>query len=535
MSQPDDWGDPLTEFEAEYADLQARVESWLTPSDGVDPTDPASPGDGQKEEDDWKVWVALLFLAVTAKSSMDVSAESPAAVAWQSSRAPSIRIIAGTTSDGITAALEADPTGALARLTYGLAAQQVASIRNLAAALEAEGTDPAAIATAVAQEAARLRAARAALIAEFEMVTAHSGAVLSAWRTAAAAGMVANVTKTWKAYALGNICEICAELDGQTVDLDTQFVTTNGTTYDGPAIHPHCRCRLKIKEQSMQVKRSDYTMPAAGAMTAETVPPALLAGMGPMAATFFASVWNALTVAGVAPGRALSTVRYYMYDAGFCQQSDGTWTRPEGWEAEQAEYAKYYEPSGVMRSDVQRAGKVLSAANAETLRKVCRGMDEHMGQIVGLLESCGYPMGGDVEDVAESTNAAEISIHVQRSDISGGEVTAWLSVSRDSAGKEVYDQHGTNFPVEVLHRAVDDAAAEGRIIGMDDEHGAPIDGFWSQLLVVDDAIAKQILDNPLKRGLIGKGIVRSPELRSDVKAGKKGGASIEGMGRFVKA
>jgi hypothetical protein len=160
-------------------------------------------------------------------------------------------------------------------------------------------------------------------------------------------------------------------------------------------------------------------------------------------------------------------------------------------------------------------------------------MDEHMGQIVGLLESCGYPMGE--ETVAESTEPAEISIQVNRSDISGGEVTAWLSVDKGSDGKEVFDQHGTNFPVEILHRAVDEAAAEGRIVGMDDEHGAPIDGFWSQLLVVDDAVAKQIIDNPLKRGLIGKGIVRSPELRSDVKAGKKSGASIEGLGRFVKA
>lgn len=277
----------------------------------------------------------------------------------------------------------------------------------------------------------------------------------------------------------------------------------------------------------------DYTMPESGAMTPETIPPALAAGMGPVARQYFASIWNALTVAGVASGQALYQATCCLWMAGFSRQVDGTWTRDEGFEAEQAEYAKWYEPSGVMRSDVKRAGKVLSAANAETLRKVCRGMGEHMDSLSGLLESCGYPMeGGESEAVAESVTPAEVSVRVNRSEITGGEVTAWLSVSRDSTGKEVFDQHGTNFPVEILHRAVDDAAAEGRTIGMDDEHGVPIDGFWSQLLVIDDAVVKQILDNPLKRGLMGKGIVRSPELREDVKSGAKGAASIEGAARF---
>lgn len=535
MNRADDTTDPVEEYSTEYADILARAESWLTPPEGADPTDPATPGDGQKEEDDWKEWILLLFLASTVKTGLKVASDSVAAEAWQAARAATIRQIAITTSEGIVAALDLDPSGGVARLAYGLAAQQVATIRNLIAAMQAEGATTESIAKAVAKEAARLRSDRAALIAEYEVVTGDAGATLSAWRTAISSGLVGNATKTWRAYALGNICEVCAELDGQTAGIDQPFTTTDGNEYDGPAIHPRCRCRLKIKEEAMKVSRSDYTMPAPGAMTPETVPPALLAGMGPVASAFFASTWNAFTNAGLASGQALYQATCCMWMAGFCRQVDGTWTRDEGFEAEQAEYAKYYEPSGVMRSDapINRAGKVLSAANAETLRKVCRGMDEHMGQIVGLLESCGYPM--TEEPVAESTEPAEISIQVNRSDISGGEVTAWLSVAKDSSGKEVFDQHGTNFPVEILHRAVDEAAAEGRIVGMDDEHGVPIDGFWSQLLVVDDAVAKQILDNPLKRGLMGKGIVRSPELRNSVKAGEKNAASIEGSARFVKA
>jgi len=532
----DDWGDPLTDFEAEYADIQARAESWLTPPEGSDPTDPATPGDGKKEEDDWKEWILLLFLATTAKTGLKVAANSTAAEAWQAARAASIRQVAITTSEGITAALELDPTGGIARLTYGLAAQQVATIRNLIAILSAEGASTDEIQAAIAKEATALRAARASLIAEFETITGHSGAVLSAWRTAVSAGLVTGATKTWHAYALGNICEICAELDGQTVDLDAQFTTTNGGAYDGPAIHPRCRCRLNIKEEAMKVSRS-YTMPAPGAMTPETIPPALAAGMGPVASAFFAAQWNAFTSAGLASGRALAQATYSMWQAGFCQQVDGTWTRDENFEAEQAEYAKYYEPSGIMRSDapVDRAGKVLSAANAETLRKVCRGMGEHMGALAGLLESCGYGMDAE-EMVAESEGGTgEIMLRVNRSEITGGEVTAWLSPSIGADGKPRFDAHGTNFRTEDLTRAVDEAALEGRFIGMDDEHGNPIDGRWTQLIVVTDEVARAIQSQPLKRGLLGKGVVWSEELRNDLRSGKKKGASIEGMARFVKA
>jgi hypothetical protein len=277
-----------------------------------------------------------------------------------------------------------------------------------------------------------------------------------------------------------------------------------------------------------------YVLPAV--MTPETMPPALAAGMGPVAQAFFVATYNALTAAMVPLGMALERAGYAMYSAGFCRQADGTWTRPETWEADMAECAKWYEPSGVMRSDatVARAGKVLSAANAETLRKVCRGMDEHMGALAGLLESCGYGMDAE-EMVQESTNTAEIPIRVQRSEITGGSVTTWISPSIGADGKPVFDAHGTNFSTEILTRAVDEAAIEGRFIGMDDEHGNPIDGRWTQLIVVTDEVARAIQSQPLKRGLLGKGVVWSEELRSDLKSGKKKGASIEGMARFVKA
>jgi hypothetical protein len=540
-----DWGDPLDEFSDEYDAFKKKVASWLTLDEQVDldealkSDDPAAAiaGDGEKEKDDWRAWILVLFLAVFKAGQLGVSATSAVAKAWQKSHIAAIEAIAKATQDGLRAALDLDLSADTVRLAYGLYPQQVATLANLQASLEAEGLDAAEVAARLAIQAEALRVARGGMISESEMITGHAGAVVSSWRTAIEDGVLpADTKRTWKAFAYGNICDTCRYLDGQTVGMDQPFIDLRGNEYDGPAIHPFCRCRLTINQDTTvekSVKRADYVVPSAGMMTPETTPPALAAGMGPIAGQFFAGVWNALTAAGVSSGMALSQAQCCMYMAGFYRQPDGTWTRSEDFEQEQAEYAQYYEPSGVMRADVERKGATLSAKNARMLRSIHDGMGEHMAGLSSFLESCGAGMGGESSG-GESDVEESRSIQINRAEITGESFLGWSYLSTGDDGKPVYDSYNTNFPVDVLSRAADDAAMSGQNIGINDEHGVPVDGMVTQRLAIDDDVVREIIAHPNRRGLMIRAKIWDDAAKSKLKGGTRG-LSIEGSARFEKA
>lgn len=73
---------------------------------------------------------------------------------------------------------------------------------------------------------------RAEMIAQTESVNAYQSGLLNFAQETNA--------KTKTVEALAGACQICAPLDGETVDIDKEF--SNGS--DRPAFHPRCRCSL---------------------------------------------------------------------------------------------------------------------------------------------------------------------------------------------------------------------------------------------------------------------------------------------------
>jgi SPP1 gp7 family putative phage head morphogenesis protein len=75
--------------------------------------------------------------------------------------------------------------------------------------------------------------ARALMIARTETVNAETQGTLAGY---AASGVVGQ--KQWSSD--GEACDICEEMDGETVDLHDTF--SDGS--DGPPAHPNCRCSV---------------------------------------------------------------------------------------------------------------------------------------------------------------------------------------------------------------------------------------------------------------------------------------------------
>ena len=128
-----------------------------------------------------------------------------------------------------------------------------------------------------------------------------------------------------------------------------------------------------------------------------TIPPALAAGMGPVAKVLLVAVFNGYTGAGMGPYMALDAAKQALWAAGFWCNADGTWTRPENWEQQAHEEEEYRSPRGIMR-----AGKVLSAKTAGKIKGVCRGMEEHAAMLRSMLDECGY---GEEAPAAEPADA----------------------------------------------------------------------------------------------------------------------------------
>jgi len=74
---------------------------------------------------------------------------------------------------------------------------------------------------------------RAQMIARTELAYAHVQGNIAGYRES---GVVEK--KKW-IVAQDNVCDECADLDGEIVDLDEEFPNDGG---DGPPLHPNCRC-----------------------------------------------------------------------------------------------------------------------------------------------------------------------------------------------------------------------------------------------------------------------------------------------------
>jgi hypothetical protein len=532
---PGVWGDPLEELEEERAELQAIVEGWLDP-EGRDLTgDPAEiVGDGEAEEAEWKEWVLPIFALVTAKT-LDVAADSSYALTWQQQRAIIIRRINAATA----AALEGSDVPRR-RVIFGLTPGNVATLTALETELRKRGTSEEDIQTRLRAESIALRLNRALLIAENETIAAHAGAVTAAWSEGLSLGLLpAGTRRQWLTSLFSNICPICAFLDEQIVGINEPFIGPDGSPYHAPGFHPHCHCRLKlVKEKPMEraappIETEEESAKLPAVLSEATIPPALAAGMGPVARALLVAIFNAYTAAGMGAYSALDAAKQALWCAGFRCNTDGTWTRPDEWEKWAHEEEEYRSPRGVMR-----AGKVLSAANGKMLREIHDALEESCGKLKTTLRACGY-MPAEGEEVPESepmeesrtTERVEAPVAILRSAKTGDEFWGFANVSAVN-GQEVEDAHGTNFSVEELGRAMDKLAMDGRYLSLDHDHnGAKFAGRATQAMV----ITPELLDH-LKRsgktGLLIKGRPMDEVSRQAVLSGKVA-LSIAGRGRVV--
>ena len=533
--QPGVWGDPLTMLEEERADLQAIVEGWLDP-EGRDLTGKPAEivGDGEAEEADWREWVLPIFALVTAQT-LDVSPESTYALTWQSERALVIRKIMVTTAT----ALDGTPSTRV-KLVFGLTPANVAGLDKLEAELRKRGATEEEIAARLQADALALRLQRAALIAETETVAAHAGAVTAAWSEGLALGLIsADTRRQWRADPFSLICSVCAFLDRQVVGINEPFIGPDGSPYHAPGFHPRCRCKLRlVKEKPMSepVNRAEPEGAMLPTVLSEaTIPPALAAGMGPVAKALLVATFNAYTAAGMGAYSALDAAKQALWCAGFRCNTDGTWTRPDEWEKWAHEEEEYRSPRGVMR-----AGKVLSAANGKMLREIHDALEESCGKLKTTLRACGYMPAEGGEDMPESepmeesratTERVEAPVAILRSAKTGDEFWGFANVSAVN-GEDVEDAHGTNFSVEELGRAMDKLAMDGRYLSLDHEHnGAKFAGRATQAMVVTPELLDYLRTSG-KTGLLIKGRPLDEVSRQAVLSGKVA-LSIAGRGRVV--
>lgn len=279
----------------------------------------------------------------------------------------------------------------------------------------------------------------------------------------------------------------------------------------------------------------DYVLPSM--MTPETAPPVVIAAMGPVALAFFCGDYNNMVSAGMPPACAISDAWYGLYRVGFRRQSDGTYRRPENWEAEMVEYAKYSEPEGVMRS-----GKTLSQANADRLVKVARGLKIHCSDLVGFLEGCGIPIDDETpaETPAETPVAASAAPGEERVPVKlsyqlgrahpGGDgqvVEGWANVVTDDTGEIVIDSHGTHFPIEEIRRAADNFLLYTGMEGNDSHKSVPAMKMVGSI-VIDRELQEYLSEHPKMTGWYVRYRITDPALQEQVRLGKRIGFSIEG-------
>lgn len=280
----------------------------------------------------------------------------------------------------------------------------------------------------------------------------------------------------------------------------------------------------------------DYVLPSV--MTAETAPPVAIASMGPVALAFFCGDYNNMVAAGMPPACAISDAWYGLYRVGFRRQSDGTYRRSEDWENQMAEYAKYVEPEGIMRS-----GKTLSQANADRLVKVARGLKLHCSDLVGFLEGCGIPMDEEPVDspaetpVAASATSAtlgeervpvKLSYQLGRAQRGDGQVVeGWANVVTDDTGNIVIDSHGTHFPLEEIQRAADNFLLYTGMEGNDGHKALPAMKMVGSL-VIDRELQQYLSEHRNMTGWYVRYRITDPALQEQVRLGKRIGFSIEG-------
>jgi len=148
-------------------------------------------------------------------------------------------------SDGIQNGRTVDQIARDIRTTIGLRQDQINTLINFRAELEADGVDPSMIDRRFERRASGILSSRARIIARTDVVDAANAGQRGLWNEAAHEGLFDKQTarKVWVTTPDELECPICEALDGTEAPLDGQFEGS----LDGPTAHPSCRCGMNIK------------------------------------------------------------------------------------------------------------------------------------------------------------------------------------------------------------------------------------------------------------------------------------------------
>jgi hypothetical protein len=128
----------------------------------------------------------------------------------------------------------------------GLTERETQAVLNREDRLRESGMDEVRVQRETQRYSEKLHQARAERIARTEAVAVESDAKQTAWEVARDDGILPDdVQKEWIA-SLG-ACNDCADMDGQIVDLDEDFISEKYGRVQNPGLHPQCTCSVELR------------------------------------------------------------------------------------------------------------------------------------------------------------------------------------------------------------------------------------------------------------------------------------------------
>ena len=123
------------------------------------------------------------------------------------------------------------------RDSIGLHSRQVRALENRRARMIADGKSAEQIDRVTEKYRKQLLRRRAEMIARTEIIQAETQGQLELWRQQVEAGILErNTFKEWVVTPDDSNCDACADMDGEKVPLDADFVGAE----EGPPLHPNC-------------------------------------------------------------------------------------------------------------------------------------------------------------------------------------------------------------------------------------------------------------------------------------------------------
>lgn len=141
------------------------------------------------------------------------------------------------------------------RLVVGLTPAWQQAVVKFHHGLLDKGVDPKFAAKQAEKYSARLLKTRSEMIARTEVMRAENYGKILGWKQAISYGMLSpGGKKTWHT-AITNVCPICLPMDGTAIDLDSNFMVSDGRkgwSVLVPPAHPNCRCTITYAPPSIE-------------------------------------------------------------------------------------------------------------------------------------------------------------------------------------------------------------------------------------------------------------------------------------------